>query len=63
MCSDLGCDLLDFILKMKFKAYIGGLMNWNVCHLAFPKGENNPCKSKLEGRVFVLFEKRCKDVY
>lgn len=49
------CHLLDFILKMKFKAHVGGLMNWNVCLLAFPKGEKTS-KSELEGRVFALFE-------
>lgn len=28
VCSDLVCCLQDFILKMKFKTHVGGLMNW-----------------------------------
>lgn len=54
-CSDFVCHLLDFILKMKFKAHVGGLMNWNVCLLAFPKGEKTST-SELGGRVFALLE-------
>lgn len=33
--------LWDSILKMKFKTHVGVPVNWNVCLLAFPKGEQN----------------------
>lgn len=62
VCSHLLCCLGIFILEMKFKTHVGGLMNWKYlphgCSKGVGVGETS--KLKLEGKVFVLFGKPYK---